>query len=57
MLLINFICSTCVRNFPGAVQPTRAAWLAQYAPGQGYHFNAVQAWGVSPDGKIANVFA
>ena len=41
----------------GAVQPTRAAWVAQYSPGQGYHFNAIQAWAVSPDGKIANVFA
>jgi sulfane dehydrogenase subunit SoxC len=41
----------------GAVQPRRADWLAQYAPGQGYHFNAVQAWAVGQDGKIANVYA
>jgi len=45
------------QDHTGAVQPTRAEWLAQYAPGQGYHFNAIQAWGVSPDGKVANVYA
>ena len=44
------------QDHTGAVQPTRAEWIAQYAPGQGYHFNAIQAWGVSPDGKVANVY-
>ena len=41
----------------GQVQPTRAAWLAQYAPGQGYHFNGVQAWAVASDGSVKNTYA
>ncbi|MDB5459462.1 MAG: soxC, partial [Caulobacteraceae bacterium] len=28
----------------GHVQPTRAAWMAMYAPGQGYQFNAIAGW-------------
>jgi sulfane dehydrogenase subunit SoxC len=40
----------------GATQPTRAAWLAQYAPRQGYHFNGIQSWGVEPDGTVKNVY-
>ncbi len=38
-------------------QPTRDAWLAQYAPGQGYHYNAINAWGVGADGAVAHVYA
>ena len=38
-------------------QPTRDAWLAQYAPGQGYHYNAVNAWGVGADGTVTHVYA
>lgn len=41
----------------GAVQPTRAAWRARYAPGQGYHSNAIQCWGVDGSGGIAHVYA
>jgi sulfane dehydrogenase subunit SoxC len=40
----------------GNVQPTRAAWLAQYAPGQRYHNNMIQTWAVEPDGSISNVY-
>jgi len=40
----------------GEVQPTRAAWLAQYAPGQFYHFNGIQSWGVEADGTVKNVY-
>jgi sulfane dehydrogenase subunit SoxC len=36
----------------GAVQPSRDAWLARYAPGQIYHCNAIQAWQVSPEGGV-----
>jgi len=41
----------------GAVQPTRSAWLSQYAPGQFYHFNAIQSWAVGADGTVKNVYA
>jgi sulfane dehydrogenase subunit SoxC len=39
----------------GQVQPTRDAWLAQYGPGQGYHYNAIQAWSVGADGAVRSV--
>ena len=41
----------------GAVQPTRDAWRAGYAASQIYHYNAIEAWRVMPDGEIENVFA
>jgi sulfane dehydrogenase subunit SoxC len=41
----------------GAVQPLRAAWLAQYAPGQTYHFNAIAAWAVQPTGEVRHAYA
>jgi sulfane dehydrogenase subunit SoxC len=37
-------------------QPSRADWIAQYAPGQGYHFNGIQSWGVEADGTVKNVY-
>jgi sulfane dehydrogenase subunit SoxC len=40
----------------GNVQPTRAAWLAQYAPGQRFHNNMIQTWAIDPNGSIANVY-
>jgi sulfane dehydrogenase subunit SoxC len=40
----------------GEVQPTRSAWVAQYAPGQPYHFNGIQGWGIEPDGTVKNVY-
>jgi len=40
----------------GEVQPTRAEWLAQYAPGQFYHFNGVQSWSVEADGTVKHVY-
>jgi len=40
----------------GDIQPTRAAWVAQYATGQFYHFNGIQSWGVEPDGTVKNVY-
>ena len=40
----------------GNVQPTRDQFLADIAPGQAYHFNAIQAWGVSADGALSNVY-
>jgi sulfane dehydrogenase subunit SoxC len=41
----------------GDVQPTRAKWLAQYAPGQFYHFNGIQSWGIDVEGTVKNVYA
>lgn len=41
----------------GAVQPRRAEWIAHYAPGQGYHSNAIQSWRVNPQGKVSHVYA
>jgi sulfane dehydrogenase subunit SoxC len=41
----------------GDTQPTRASWIAQYAPGQGYHFNGIQSWGIEADGTVKNVYA
>jgi sulfane dehydrogenase subunit SoxC len=41
----------------GGAQPTHAAWVAEYAPGQGYHNNGIQSWGVDADGTVKNVYA
>ena len=41
----------------GDVQPTRASWIAQYAPGQGYHFSGIQSWAIEADGTVKNVYA
>ena len=41
----------------GAVQPTRAALLAERGPSYHYHFNAIQSWAVSTAGKVTNVYA
>jgi sulfane dehydrogenase subunit SoxC len=41
----------------GGTQPTRASWIAEYAPGQGYHFNGIQIWGIDADGTVKNVYA
>jgi sulfane dehydrogenase subunit SoxC len=41
----------------GDVQPTRTDWVAQYTPGQNYHFNAIQSWGIDAEGTVKNVYA
>jgi sulfane dehydrogenase subunit SoxC len=41
----------------GGTQHTRAAWIAEYAPGQGYHFNGIQSWDIAADGTVKNVYA
>lgn len=41
----------------GRVQTGRSDWTAQYAPGQIYHYNAIQSWQVADNGEISNVFA
>ena len=40
----------------GNVQPTRGAWLANYAPPARYHNHSIQSWEIAADGSIANVF-
>lgn len=40
----------------GRMQPTRADWLARYAPAQRYHCNAMQAWRIDEFGEVRNVF-
>jgi sulfane dehydrogenase subunit SoxC len=41
----------------GDRQPTRAQWLAQYAPGQTYHFNGIAAWQVQASGQVSHAYA
>jgi sulfane dehydrogenase subunit SoxC len=41
----------------GHVQPTHADWVQRFAPGQGYHYNAIQSWQVTTDGTVQNVHA
>jgi sulfane dehydrogenase subunit SoxC len=40
----------------GVVQPARAEWLARYSPGQPYHQNAIQSWGIDAAGAVSNVY-
>jgi sulfane dehydrogenase subunit SoxC len=40
----------------GEVQPTRAAWVSQYAPIQFYHFNGIQGWSIEADGTVKHVY-
>lgn len=40
----------------GGTQPARSAWVAQFAPGQQYHFNGIQAWSVEADGTVKHVY-
>jgi sulfane dehydrogenase subunit SoxC len=41
----------------GTRQPERAAWIAQYGPGQNYHYNAIVGFSVGASGEIRNVYA
>lgn len=40
----------------GHVQPTRAAWKAQFSEAQFYHYNAIQSWRVDADNSVKNVY-
>ena len=40
----------------GHTQPTRAAWIARFAPGQEYHYNALQSWEITATGEVRNVY-
>lgn len=41
----------------GAVQPTRAALLAERGTAYRYHYHAIQSWRVSESGEVSNVYA
>lgn len=40
----------------GHVQPTRTAWKARYAAHSFNHYNAIQAWKITGDGKVVNTY-
>jgi sulfane dehydrogenase subunit SoxC len=41
----------------GAVQPTRASFIAERGERMNYHNNAIQAWSVAAGGEVSNVYA
>ena len=41
----------------GAVQPTRAAIIAEKGTNFVYHYNGIQAWRVGGDGQVTNIYA
>jgi sulfane dehydrogenase subunit SoxC len=41
----------------GYIQPTREKLVAERGLNAYYHYNGIQAWGVAPDGSVANVAA
>jgi len=41
----------------GNSQPTRDSAIARYSPAGFYHYNGLQSWEVSPQGRVKNVFA
>ena len=41
----------------GHIQPTREKLVSERGLNAYYHYNGIQAWGVAPDGSIANVAA
>ncbi len=43
-------------NEHGRVQPLRSEWKRRYAMHSFNHYNAVQSWRVSPDGRVENVY-
>jgi sulfane dehydrogenase subunit SoxC len=40
----------------GRVQEPRSAWSSRYAPGNRYHFNAIQTWRVDAKGEVTNAY-
>jgi len=40
----------------GNVQESRAAWTAQYSPGNRFHNTMIQTWAVGTDGTVRNVY-
>jgi sulfane dehydrogenase subunit SoxC len=41
----------------GAVQPERAAFIAEHGHNAIFHFHAIQAWSVGPGGEVKHVYA
>ncbi|MCV2867490.1 sulfite dehydrogenase [Defluviimonas sp. WL0002] len=44
-------------DLTGAVQPTRSDWKARYDPSNFLHNNAIQAWQITAEGMVQNVYA
>jgi sulfane dehydrogenase subunit SoxC len=40
----------------GRAQISRDRWIAKYAPGQRYHYNAIQTWAINDKGETSNVY-
>jgi len=45
------------RDETGAIQPERDALITEHGANAIFHYNAIQAWSVSPDGEVKNVYA
>ena len=41
----------------GEVQPTRDKLVAEHGTNVVFHYNAIQAWSIAPDGEVKNVYA
>jgi len=41
----------------GEVQPTRDRLVAEHGTNVVFHYNAIQAWGIAPNGEVKNVYA
>jgi len=41
----------------GAIQPTRDALIAEKGMNFAYHYNGIQAWSISADSQVANIYA
>jgi sulfane dehydrogenase subunit SoxC len=41
----------------GRVQPERASFIAEHGSNAVFHYNAITAWGVAPNGEVKHVYA
>jgi sulfane dehydrogenase subunit SoxC len=41
----------------GAVQPERERFITEHGNNAVFHFHAVQAWSVAPNGEVKHVYA
>jgi len=41
----------------GNVQPTREIWRQKYASYSFNHYNAIQSWHISNEGRVSNIYA
>ena len=50
------ILQSCATDEKGNVQPTRKAFIAQFAPDVRFHNNSINSWAVNADGSVKNVY-